>query len=276
MLKFYRWWQIYTGDFMAIPLSAIRKYTPEIIALSFVAIVLGAFWSIIDTYQPSYLLDLRPENITHLHNTTNATDPTTMDITIPTAATSAPIEIDLISQKNGTNVTTSANQTDNEFAISAPKVIKFALTGELDNTFFLHFLYVIQSLYTIYTILLSLSLFFVLLFTAAAIPAFFVLWNAEKIVDYCGHANVLIGAFALHIIRFSALSYIDVPAYALLTHSLESITLVLVFITLVLYMRHLVPRRLTASGQAVPVIATLCIGNAIGTLVAPMFGDGFK
>lgn len=145
---------------MAIPLSAIRKYTPEIIALSFVAIVLGAFWSIIDTYQPSYLLDLRPENITHLHNTTNATDPTTMDITIPTAATSAPIEIDLISQKNGTNVTTSANQTDNEFAIGAPKVIKFALTGELDNTSFLHFLYVIQSLYTIYTILLSLSLCF--------------------------------------------------------------------------------------------------------------------
>lgn len=43
---------------MAIPLSAIRKYTPEIIALSAVAVVLGAFWSIIDAYQPSHLLDL--------------------------------------------------------------------------------------------------------------------------------------------------------------------------------------------------------------------------
>lgn len=43
---------------MAIPLNAIRKYTPEIIALSVVAVVLGAFWSIIDTYQPSYLLEL--------------------------------------------------------------------------------------------------------------------------------------------------------------------------------------------------------------------------
>lgn len=46
---------------MAIPLSAIRKYTPEVIALSIVAVVLGAFWSIIDTYQPSHLLDLDPQ-----------------------------------------------------------------------------------------------------------------------------------------------------------------------------------------------------------------------
>lgn len=47
---------------MAIPLNAIRKYTPEIIALSVVAIVLGAFWSIIDTYQPSYLLELHEKH----------------------------------------------------------------------------------------------------------------------------------------------------------------------------------------------------------------------
>lgn len=51
------WWHTKIG-MMAIPLSAIRKYTPEIIALSFVAIVLGAFWSIINTYQPRHLLKL--------------------------------------------------------------------------------------------------------------------------------------------------------------------------------------------------------------------------
>lgn len=51
------WWHTKIG-MMAIPLSAIRKYTPEIIALSFVAVVLGAFWSIINTYQPSYLLNM--------------------------------------------------------------------------------------------------------------------------------------------------------------------------------------------------------------------------
>lgn len=47
---------------MAIPLSAIRKYSPEIIAVSIIAVVLGAFWSIIDTYQPSHLLDLNEED----------------------------------------------------------------------------------------------------------------------------------------------------------------------------------------------------------------------
>lgn len=55
------WWHTKIG-MMAIPLSAIRKYGPEIVALSIVAIVLGAFWSIIDTYQPSHLLDLNEED----------------------------------------------------------------------------------------------------------------------------------------------------------------------------------------------------------------------
>lgn len=110
----------------------------------------------------------------------------------------------------------------------------------------------------------------------AGIPAIFILWFAERIVDYCGHANILIAAFAMHILRFTGLALMDSPWYALLTHSLESITLVLVFITLVLYMRHLFPRRLIASGQAVAVIATLCIGNAIGTLLAPVYSPGSR
>lgn len=55
------WWHTKSG-MMAIPLSAIRKFTPEIVAVSIVAIVLGAFWSIIDAYQPSHLLKLDSEN----------------------------------------------------------------------------------------------------------------------------------------------------------------------------------------------------------------------
>lgn len=55
------WWHTKSG-MMAIPLSAIRKFCPEIIAVSVVAVILGAFWSIIDAYQPSYLLELDAEN----------------------------------------------------------------------------------------------------------------------------------------------------------------------------------------------------------------------
>lgn len=51
------WWHTKSG-MMAIPLSAIRKYGLEIVALTVVAVILGAFWSVIDTYQPLHLLDL--------------------------------------------------------------------------------------------------------------------------------------------------------------------------------------------------------------------------
>lgn len=63
----------------------------------------------------------------------------------------------------------------------------------------------------------------------------------------------------------------DSPWYALLTHAFESFTLVLVFVALILYMRHLIPRRLIATGQALPVIAIFCLGNGLGTLIVPQY-----
>lgn len=104
----------------------------------------------------------------------------------------------------------------------------------------------------------------------AAIPAFFLLWKAEFICDYCGHSNVLIVAFAVYILRFIGLSQIQNAWYIVLTALIESITLPLAFITLVLSMRHLWPRRLTATAQAIPVIAFLCLGKAIGILIVSL------
>lgn len=51
------WWHTKIG-MMAIPLSAIRKYGLEIAALTIVAVILGGFWSVIDTYQPLHLVHL--------------------------------------------------------------------------------------------------------------------------------------------------------------------------------------------------------------------------
>lgn len=118
---------------------------------------------------------------------------------------------------------------------------------------------------------MTISFLFFCFNLVAALPAIFLLWKAEVIVDYCGHANILIAAFAVHILRFTSLSFMDSPWYALFTHSLESITLVLMFVTLVLYMRHLIPRRLIATGQALPVIAIFCLGNGLGTLIVPLY-----
>lgn len=55
------WWHTKIG-MLAIPLSAIRKYGPEIAALTVVAVILGAFWSIIETYQPIHLLNLKQDD----------------------------------------------------------------------------------------------------------------------------------------------------------------------------------------------------------------------
>lgn len=200
------WWHTKIG-MLAIPLSAIRKYGPEIAALTIVAIILGAFWSIIETYQPLHLINLT---------------------------------------------------TDDE-----PKlIIKLALTGNL--------LFLDDTISANQTEIISL---FFYLNTVAAIPAIFILWNVEVIVDYCGHANILIAAFAFYIVRYTGLALMNRPFYALFTSSLESITLVLVITTLILYMRHLVPRRLLGTGQAVPVIAILCIGKAIGTIIILFYDD---
>lgn len=42
---------------------------------------------------------------------------------------------------------------------------------------------------------------------------------------------------------------------------LEVFTISLVWVTAILYFRHLVPRKYTATGQALPVIAHFCIGE---------------
>lgn len=103
--------------------------------------------------------------------------------------------------------------------------------------------------------------------TVLALPAILLLWNSERVVDYCGHSNILMVAFTLYIIRYYGLALIDSPFYTLFFNALEPITLSISWVTLMLYMRHLMPRRLTATGQAIPVIAFFGIGKSVGALI---------
>lgn len=100
-----------------------------------------------------------------------------------------------------------------------------------------------------------------------ALPAILLLWNAETVVDYCGHSNILMTALTLYILRYTGLAMIEHPAWSLFMSAFEPITLSLAWVTLVLYMRHLVPRRLTTVGQAVPVIAVFGLGRSIGAAI---------
>ena len=108
--------------------------------------------------------------------------------------------------------------------------------------------------------------------TVGALPAVLFLIFIERIVDYCGHTNLLNAAFAFYIIHYTALYCIKSPWLYLLCEALEIFTLHIVWVTAVLYLRHLIPRQFTVSGQALPVITHFCIGRIIGTVIA---GLGF-
>jgi len=60
--------------------------------------------------------------------------------------------------------------------------------------------------------------------------------------------------------RFTVLSLVSEPWWSLITEALEVFTLGIMWVTAILYLRHLVPRHLTVTAQALPVIAHFCVG----------------
>ncbi|KAM0724971.1 Major facilitator superfamily domain-containing protein 6-A [Formica fusca] len=173
------WWHTRSG-MLALPMSAIKRYGSETAALVFILLVMGSFWSAMDSYLPLHL------------------------------------------QKLG----------GDELSIGVAM-------------------------------------------TVGAIPAFLFLWKSEHLVDYCGHSNLLITAFTVYIIRFTVLSLVSEPWWSLITEALEVFTLGIMWVTAILYLRHLVPRHLTVTAQALPVIAHFCVGRCLGAVVGAYinFGD---
>ncbi|XP_074025970.1 uncharacterized protein [Leptinotarsa decemlineata] len=106
--------------------------------------------------------------------------------------------------------------------------------------------------------------------TIGALPAVIFLVFAERIVDYCGHNNILIFCFVNYIWHHIALMFIDNAAYLLFCKWMEIFTLHIMYITAVLYLRHLVPQKFTACGQALPIVAHFCLGRSIGSLLGGM------
>ncbi|XP_043509241.1 uncharacterized protein LOC122528313 isoform X1 [Frieseomelitta varia] len=165
------WWHTRSG-MLALPMSAIKRYGSETAALVIVLIIMGTFWSAMDSYLPLHL------------------------------------------QKLG----------GDEFPIGVAM-------------------------------------------TVGAVPAFLFLWKSEHLVDYCGHSNLLITAFTVYIIRFTGLSLVAEPWWSLIAEALEVFTLGIMWVTAILYLRHLVPRHLTVTAQALPVIAHFCVGRCVGAVI---------
>lgn len=162
------WW---TRHAKVIPLGGLKRHLSELIALSFVLILLGSLWSGIDSYLPWHIFDMKRSK---LH--------------------------------------------------------------------------------------LGLTL------TYGALPAIPFLWNSEKVVHYCGHSNLLIIAFIFYIIRYTVLSFLEDVYWLLACEALEVFTLSLMWVTAILYMRQLVPRHLTVTGQGMAVLFHFCLGRCLGAV----------
>ncbi|XP_055840900.1 uncharacterized protein LOC129908456 [Episyrphus balteatus] len=157
------WWHTKTG-MLVYPMSAIRRYSPEIVALTVISLLFGTFWSSIHSYLKWTFSD--------------------------------------------------------EFSVS------------------------------------SLGLLLILL----------LLFNVDKFIEYCGHSNIFIAAFAVFIIRFTALAC-GYEALTVFMETIEPLVMTVVWITIIIYMRHAMPRKLTATGQALAVIAFFGIGKGLGALI---------
>uniref|UniRef100_W8BJ11 Major facilitator superfamily domain-containing protein 6-A n=2 Tax=Ceratitis capitata TaxID=7213 RepID=W8BJ11_CERCA len=158
------WWHTKTG-MLVYPMSAIRRYSPEIFVLTLVAILFGTFWSSIHSF--------------------------------------------LIWTFSDANAVTYSG------------------------------------------LILVLVLFF----------------NVDKFIEYCGHSNIFIAGFAVFIIRFTALSGEGTQWLTVVMEAIEPVVVGVVWITIILYMRHAMPRKLTATGQAVAVLAFFGIGKGLGAVI---------
>lgn len=94
-----------------------------------------------------------------------------------------------------------------------------------------------------------------------------VLIFAERIIDVFGMCKILIAAFLSLVLRYILLAIFDWQCWDIIEDFLLPSTLGLTWITLVLHFRDILPRKVTAIGQALPVIAHFGLGRFFGALI---------
>lgn len=94
-----------------------------------------------------------------------------------------------------------------------------------------------------------------------AIP---LIWNGEIAVDLIGHSNIFILAFVSFALRFVGLYY-DCKSYVTSAFELlEPMNFYLPLLALILFTRHLIPKKFLAVGQGLLVILFFSLGRGLG------------
>jgi MFS_1 like family len=91
-----------------------------------------------------------------------------------------------------------------------------------------------------------------------------IIYNGEKIVDCMGHSNIFILAFMSFALRFCGLYYDNKSSWMSLLEVLEPLSFYLPWLTMILFTRHLIPKKFLALGQGLVVILFFSLGRALG------------
>ncbi|KFB50228.1 hypothetical protein ZHAS_00018299 [Anopheles sinensis] len=97
-----------------------------------------------------------------------------------------------------------------------------------------------------------------------AIP---VLIFSRRIIETFGTCKILVGAFLSLVVRFILLAFLDYALWDVVEDWLLPTTLGLTWVTLVLHFRDILPRKVSALAQALPVIAHFGLGRFFGALI---------
>lgn len=101
-------------------------------------------------------------------------------------------------------------------------------------------------------------------YVIGALIAIPLIWNGEKIVDCFGHSNIFILAFVSFALRFAGLYLDNESQWSTLYEILEPISFYLAWLALLLFIRHLVPKKFLALGQGILVVLFFALGRAFG------------
>jgi hypothetical protein len=101
-------------------------------------------------------------------------------------------------------------------------------------------------------------------YVIGALLAIPLVWNGEKLVDLIGHSNVFILAFVSFALRFIGLYFDNETSWSTMFEIFEPISFYLAWLALLLFIRHLVPKRCLAVGNALLVILFFSFGRAVG------------
>lgn len=101
-------------------------------------------------------------------------------------------------------------------------------------------------------------------YVIGAVLAIPIIWNGEKIVDCIGHSNIFILAFVSFALRFAGLYYDSESSSTTLLEIMEPLSFYLPWLALILFTRHLIPKKFLGIGQGLLVILFFALGRAIG------------